>query len=349
MLTTEMVFPGPGKPESLVSRPRELDPVAPGHARIRVEATGVSAAEQAMRRGKYYGQPPFPLVPGYDLVGVVEELGTVDDRAPDDRGSDDRVPVGTRVAALTKTGAWTDQIVLPTAELTPVPDGVGAAEAETLIANGVTALRVLRQIAAPAGATIVVLGATGGVGSILVQLALRAGLRVIGVAGSSHQDHLVSTGAIGLDYRHDDVPRRVRELAPDGVAGVVDHVGGPGLHDSWRMLAPGGQLISLSDAGVLHATYPTAYFMRHYLRLQLWNLLPNRRSAHFFDLWAGKKHTEAFHQALHHDLAELFALLADGTLTATIDSTYPLTDAGAALRRAETGGITGKIILIPQP
>ena len=64
-------------------------------------------------------------------------------------------------------------------------------------------------------------------------------------------------------------------------------------------------------------------------------------------LWAGKKQAETFHAALHRDLAELFALLADGTLTAPIDSTYPLADAGSALRRAETGGVAGKIILIP--
>jgi NADPH:quinone reductase-like Zn-dependent oxidoreductase len=338
MQITEMVFTAAGEPGSLTAVSRELGPVGPGQARVRVEATGVSAAEQAIRRGKYYRQPPFPLVPGYDLVGVVEELGT----------PDDRVPVGTRVAALTGTGAWAEQVVLPTADLTPVPDAIGAAEAETVIANGLTALRVLRRLDPPAGATIVVLGATGGVGSVLVPLALRAGLRVIGVAGASGQERLRSLGAIALDYRTDDVPRRVRELAPEGVAGVVDHVGGPGVADSWRMLAPGGHLVSLSDMGVLHARHPTAHFVRHYLRLQLWNLLPNRRRAHFFDLWAGKRQAETFHAARHRDLAELFDLLADGTLTAPIDSTYRLTDAGTALQRAETGGLTGKIILIPE-
>lgn len=310
----------------------------PGHALVRVEATGVSAAEQAMRRGKYYQQPPFPLVPGYDLVGIVEELG-----APDDR-----IAVGARVAALTKTGGWASQVLLPVADLVPVPEPLAAPEVETVITNGLTALRALRRIDAPAGATIVVLGATGGVGSILVQFALRAGLRVIGIASTAQQERLRRQGVLPVDYRRDSVPERVHELAPHGVAGVVDHIGGPGIADSWRMLAPHGALISLSDAGVLHAAHPTAYFMRHYLRLQMWNLLPNRRRAHFFDLWAGKKNSEAFHRELHRDLAELFGLLADGTLTPPIDSTYALSDACAALRHAENGGITGKIILVPQ-
>jgi NADPH:quinone reductase-like Zn-dependent oxidoreductase len=238
-------------------------------------------------------------------------------------------------------------VAAPAAALTPVPERLGAPEAETVIANGLTALRVLRRLNAPPGATIVVLGAGGGVGSILVQLALHADLRVIGTAGSSQQDRLRTLGVIPVDYRNEDVPRRVRELAPDGVAGVVDHVGGPGIADSWRMLAPGGQLVSLSDMGILHAARPLAHFMRLYLRLQLWNLLPNRRGAHFFDLWSGKRHVEAFHQALHDDLGELFSLLLDGTLTAPIDSTYPLRDAAAALRRAEEGGLAGKIVIIP--
>lgn len=337
MMTTEMTFTAPGEPESLTAATRELGPVEPGRARVRVEATGVSAAEQALRRGKYYAQPPFPLVPGYDLVGIVEELG----------GPDDRLRVGRRVAALTLTGGWAEQVVLPAATLVPVPDSVGAAEAETVIVNGLTALRVLRRIGAPAGATVVVLGASGGVGSILVQLALHAGLRVIGVAGPAQQDRLRALGVVPVDYRTEDVPRRVRELAPGGVAGVVDHVGGPGIADSWRMLAPGGQLVSLSDTGVIHAARPLVRFMRLYLRLQLWNLLPNGRGAHFFDLWSGKRSPETFHQALRDDLAELFALLLDGTLTAPIDSTYPLHDAAAALRRAEDGGLAGKIVIVP--
>src|SRR2546429_6522954 len=91
----EIVLPGIGEPESLRPRTRDLPDPAPRQALVRVEATGVSFAEQQMRRGKYYDQPPFPFVPGYDLVGVVEALGPGDPAGL--RG-------GQRVAALTKTG-----------------------------------------------------------------------------------------------------------------------------------------------------------------------------------------------------------------------------------------------------
>src|SRR5436309_15701382 len=117
MNATEIVLPGAVEPEDLQVSTRELPEPEPDQAVVRVEATGVSFAEQQMRRGKYYDQPPFPFVPGYDLVGVVERLGD---------GADGDLAVGQRVAAMTKTGGWADRVVLDTAELVPVPRG-GAA------------------------------------------------------------------------------------------------------------------------------------------------------------------------------------------------------------------------------
>src|SRR5919197_2612264 len=157
MNATEIVLPAAVEPEQLHIRTRELPEVGPQQAVVRVEATGVSFAEQQMRRGKYYDQPPFPFVPVYDLVGEVEHLG---DRA------NGGVAVGQRVAALTKTGGWADRVVLDAAELVPVPDGVDAAAAETVVVNGVTAWRMLHRSArVQAGQTIVVLGAAGGGGA----------------------------------------------------------------------------------------------------------------------------------------------------------------------------------------
>jgi NADPH:quinone reductase-like Zn-dependent oxidoreductase len=120
------------------------------------------------------------------------------------------------------------RIVLDTDELVPVPAGVDAAAAETVVVNGVTALRMLRIARVEPGQTIVVLGAAGGVGSTLVQLARHAGIRVIGTAGTPAQDRVRALGAIPADYPNEDVPARVRELAPEGVAAVFEHVGGPG-------------------------------------------------------------------------------------------------------------------------
>ena len=116
-------------------------------------ATGVSFGEQGMRRGRYPGQPNFPFVLGYDLVGVVTAVGPEVDPAL----------VGRRVAAVTKTGGWTTHALLDARTLVPVPDGVDAAEAETVVLNGITAWQMLyRKARVRPGQTILVHGANGG-------------------------------------------------------------------------------------------------------------------------------------------------------------------------------------------
>jgi synaptic vesicle membrane protein VAT-1 len=90
----------------------------------------LGVGHEQMRRGKYYDQPPFPFVPGYDLVGVVERSGN---------GAGPRV--GQRVAALTKVGGWADRTVLDSADLVPVPEGLDPVAVETIVVNGITAWR----------------------------------------------------------------------------------------------------------------------------------------------------------------------------------------------------------------
>jgi NADPH:quinone reductase-like Zn-dependent oxidoreductase len=341
--TTEIVLPSVEEPEVLQVRVRDLPAPTAGQALVRVMASGVSFAEQQMRRGKYYDQPPFPFVPGYDLVGVVEALGA-------EEPADARVRVGQRVAALTKTGGWADRVLLDAADLVPLPDDVEPAEAETVVVNGVTAWRMLHRAAkVRRGQVIVVLGANGGVGSTLVQLARHAGIQVIGTASARHHDAVRRLGAIPVD-RRDDVLARVRELAPDGVAAVFDHVGGPGIVNSWRMLARGGSLVCYGTASTRDAPgNPRIPVFKLLARLTVWNLLPNGRLAMFFNLWAGKaRHADRYRAELHEDLGQMFAMLAKGEITAQIAATFPLTEAANALRYAESGGVTGKVVLVPE-
>ncbi|MGW2997655.1 alcohol dehydrogenase catalytic domain-containing protein, partial [Streptomyces sp. NPDC001193] len=211
----EIVLPGKVEPEGLELHRGPVPAPAAGQVVIAMEATGVSFAEQQMRRGRYYDQPPFPFVPGYDLVGTVQAVG-------------DGVPsglLGRRVAALTKTGGWTSHIALDAADAVEVPDGVGAVDAETAVVNGITAWQMLhRKARVRAGQTVLVHGANGGVGSILVQLALAAGAEVIGTASTRHHDGLRALGVTPIDYRSGNVCARVRALAPGGVDAVFDHV-----------------------------------------------------------------------------------------------------------------------------
>jgi NADPH:quinone reductase-like Zn-dependent oxidoreductase len=343
---TEVVLPGKVEPSGLRLVERALPPPAAGQALVRVESTAVSFAESAMRRGRYYGQPPFPFVPGYDLVGIVEATGPGVNPAL----------TGKRVGALTKTGGWATAALLTAADLVEVPEGVSPDEAETLIVNGVTAYQMLHRSAkVQAGQTVLVLGASGGVGTILLQLARHAGARVIGTASPRHHDALRALGVEPVDYRDPDLAAHVRELAPGGVDAVFDHLGGASLTRSYRLLNATGTLVSYSIASKLDDTSPVLPgFLALLAKLAYWNYLPSHRHASFYNVWAGagkpgSANRDAFRNRLRTDLTHLFDLLRDGVLTAQIAARYPLAEVAAAMDLAESSGRTalGKIILKP--
>lgn len=339
VVATEVVLPGVVAPDGLQVRSRVLPAPTAGQALVAVEASGVSFAEQQMRLGKYYDQPPFPFVPGYDLVGTVTAVGP--GVAPS--------LVGSRVAALTKTGGWASAVLLDAADLVLVPAGIDPAEAETVVVNGITAWQMLHRTAkVRAGQTVLVHGANGGVGSTLVQLARHAGVRVIGTAARQHFEAVRALGADPVDYTDSDLPARVRELAPGGVDAVFDHVGGPGIVDSWQLLAPGGTLVSFGSAATKDAPGASRLpVLKLVLRLLAWNLAPNGKHASFFNVWAGRRRRAQFQARLRQDLGQVFTLLSDGTLAAQVAARVPLADVAAAMTLAESRTAVGKVVLIP--
>jgi NADPH2:quinone reductase len=306
-----------------------------------VLATGISFADQAMRRGRYPGQPKFPFVLGYDLVGRVTEVGP---------GVDHRL-VGRRVAAVTKTGAWTTHALLDARRLVLIPDGLDPAEVETVVVNGITAWQMLHHKArVRSGQTVLVHGAAGGVGTTLVQLARHAGVRVIGTAASRQAGRLLALGAEPVDYRDPDLAETVGRLAPGGVDAVFDHLGTSSFRRSLHMLAPGGTLVAYGTGAAAQlgdTDNQIVSFIGMYGRLGVWNLSRKRRAG-FYNFWAGK-HTRPrrFRERLSADLTDVVALLADGTITAQIAARYPLVDATEAMELAESRSVSGKIILEP--
>jgi Alcohol dehydrogenase GroES-like domain len=154
-MLTEIVLPGIVGPEGLNIHQRPVPTPGKGQALVEVLATGVSFAEQQMRRGRYLNQPKFPFVLGYDLVGVVAAVGPQVDESL----------VGRRVAAVVKTGGWATHALVVAGHLVPVPDGLDAAEAETVVLNGITAWQMLKKAKVDSGQTILVHGANGGVGT----------------------------------------------------------------------------------------------------------------------------------------------------------------------------------------
>jgi NADPH:quinone reductase-like Zn-dependent oxidoreductase len=337
MLKTEVVLPGIVEPDGLQVRTSAVPTPSAGQVVIRMEATGVSFAEQQMRRGRYYDQPPFPFVPGYDLVGVIETVGA---------GADARL-AGQRVAVLTKVGGWSTHVVVDAVDVVPVPAGLDPVEAETVVVNGITAWQMLhRKARIMAGQTILVHGANGGVGSTLVQLARLAGVRVIGTASPRHHDRLRALGVTPIDYRA-DVPAAVRTIAPNGVDAVFDHLGGRSVVDSWRLLAPGGTLVSYGSASTRDDTGSKQWpVLKILLRVLVWNALPNRRRAFFYNIWAGRG-TARFRDQLREDLGQVLQAMRAGDLTAQVAGRFPLAQAADAVRTAESGTVAGKVVLVP--
>ena len=225
---------------------------------------------------------------------------------------------------------------------------MSAEAAETVVVNGLTAWRMLHRAAkVRRGQTIVVLGASGGVGSVLVQLARHAGVEVIGTSGPEQLEQVRAMGATVIDHRNEDVHARVRELAPEGVAAVFDHVGGPGINASWGLLAKGGTLVSYGSASTRDVPgNPALPVLKLIAKLQVWNLLPNGRSATFFNLWAGHRRKGKFRAQLRADLTQVFELVRDGVIEPQIAARFPLDQAADALRFAEAGGFNGKVVLL---
>ncbi|SDF88743.1 NADPH2:quinone reductase [Lentzea fradiae] len=340
--TTEIVLPGLVEPAGLQVRTRDLPAPGEGQVVLRMEATGVSFAEQQMRRGKYYDQPPFPFVPGYDLVGTVVAVGPGTDPALRSH----------RFAAVTKTGAWASHLIVDAADLVPVPDGIEPAAAETVLLNGVTAWQMLHRMAAvKRGGTIVVLGANSGVGSLLVQLARHAGIEVIGTASARNHDAVRALGATPVDYRDPHMHAKIRELAPGGVDAVFDHVGGPGYRESWKLLRRGGTLVSYGSAATKdepgNGMLPV---LKLFSRLMLLNVLPNGRSAKFYNVWTGKRfRATTFRARLRDDLTQVFRLVGSGALKPQIAARIALPEAATALELAESRTVVGKVVIVPQP
>ncbi|MEB3372378.1 medium chain dehydrogenase/reductase family protein [Saccharopolyspora mangrovi] len=331
MSGSEVVLTGLGEVTVRRAQPPEAPPRG---VVVRTEAAGVAFAEVQMRRGRYPAQPAFPFVPGYDLVGEIVAAGP---------GSTWKT--GQRVAAMPRTGAWAEHVALHDRDLVEVPDSVDAAEAVSLVLNGVTARQLLRAANVRTGHSILVHGIGGGVGALLAQLAVADGIRVIGTASGHRHADLADIGAELIDHRAQDVAAEVTELAPGGVDAVFDPLGPSSLPTSWRLLAPGGTLVSYGSSTTLHESGP---WWRPYLGIarQLANWEVRRLLGR-----TGGRRTRLYYvradQRSRADLSALLRMVASGRLRPLIAARMPLEEAERALDLHLSGKKTGRIVLIP--
>ncbi|MBE1877666.1 zinc-binding dehydrogenase [Myceligenerans pegani] len=313
-----------GDPSVLRPRTDPLPLPGPGQALVRVLASGVARADALMRSGRYPRGPRPPFVPGWDVAGHVEDVG----------GGVPAEWLGRRVVALVPAGGYTSHAVVPAERLVPVPDGTDLHAAACLPLNYVTAYQLLHRVAdVGPGDRVLVRGASGGVGTALLDLAARAGAVVFGSASARGRDVVRSFGAEFVD----DASADLRGIAPDV---VLDSIGGDGLTRSLRALSDGGVLVSF---GFL-AGLDRPALLRQAARVLGWSALPNGRRVRTYRLSAAVRRAPG---QVRDDLATLVGHLAAGELRTLVAGALPLDRAADAHRALEDRAVRGKLLLTP--
>lgn len=335
----EMYIPRSGDARVFQVKERKLDPPAAGEVRVAIEAAGVAYADIVVRRG-LYERAKLPITPGYDLVGRITALG------PNVPG----LTVGQRVAGITVFGSYATQRNVDARWLVPAPERVAAPRLVAAVLNGVTAWQMLHRIAAPEpGEWVLVHGAAGGVGSILVDLARRHGALVVGTASSAKLQALEERGAVPLDHTKVDVAGRAREVSSGGVVAAFDHLGG--AHLRRRSIA------ALRECGVavFYGGYDVTRNGKVHLLAGVQLLAGTLSSYRLMDrsqgvvgylapVWRDLR-TEAYRR----DLASVLDAVARDEISPLVGATFPLFEAASAHRALETRSVAGKIVLEMAP
>ena len=337
-----------GGPEVLQVVEEEDPRPRPGEVRVRVLAAGVSFTDALIRAGTYLGGPKPPFTPGYELVGVVEELGP----------GCTRLDVGDRVGALTVWGADAERVCVPEKYAVEVPEDLDPAEIVSLVFPYMTAYQMLHRTArAQPGETVLVHGAAGRVGTAALELGAVAGLRMFGTCSARDRATVEALGAVAIDYRNEDFVERVRELTDGwGVDVVLDGIGGMVSLRSFRVLRvgdqvkgyPGGRLITMGN-------YNTMVQGRRSWRgwlewwpataiVWLWGTLSPRRRVMGYRVQKLRiPHQDWFRE----DLLALLGLLREGRIHPVVAERLPLADARRAHELLESSAARGKLVLVP--
>jgi NADPH2:quinone reductase len=311
----------------------------PGEVRVRVLAAGVSFTDTQLRAGTYIGGPRPPFTPGYELVGVVEELGP----------GCSRVQVGDRVGALTVWGANAEQACIPERYAVDVPADLDPAEVVSLIFPYMTAYQLLHRVAqVRIRESVLVHGAAGRVGVALLELGGVAGLRMYGTASARDCTTVERLGAVAIDYRRADFAERLRELTGEGVDVALDGIGGMVSLRSFRVLRPGGRLVVFGRydtiAGGLKNWPAVLEWYLATVGVALWGLVAPRRKVRGYRVQKLRiRHQDWFRS----DFEVLTRLLRSGAIHPVVARRLPFTEVRRAHELlAETANV-GKIVLVP--
>ncbi|GAA2456647.1 NADP-dependent oxidoreductase [Streptomyces pulveraceus] len=297
------VFTRNGGPEVEALIDQDVPVPGPGELLVAVRAAGVNPVDWKLRAG--YLRPgsaprPFPTVFGSEAAGVVEGIG------PDVEG----FAIGDEVFGNPLTGGYAEHTLLPVAVTAHRPAGLSFTDAAVLPVAAATAYDGIRQLGLAPGATLLITGAGGGVGTAAVQLARHGGVHVIGAASAAKKEFVESLGAVHVESGP-GIADRVRAAAPDGVDAVFDLVGGDTLRAAATLLGDPAALISAGGKPLAEELGGAA--------------VERARTAAVLD--------------------EVANLVVTGALRTHVNRTFPLDAAADALRVVEDGHTLGKIVI----
>ena len=343
-----------GGPEVLRVVEEDAPHPAPGEVGVRVLAAGVSFTDSQLRAGTYIpGGPKPPFTPGYELVGVVEELGP----------GCTRLREGDRIGALTVWGADAERVCVPEAGAVAVPEDLDPAEVLSLVFTYMTAYQVLHRTAmAKSGETVLVHGAAGRVGTAVLELGALAALRLFGTCSGGDRAVVEGLGAVAIDYRNEDFLARVRELTGgEGVDVVLDSLGGPISLRSFRALRPGGRLVVYGRYATLsqgRKNWPAVIeWYAAVASVWLWAKLSPRRQALKYQVQRFRDVAQQrdgavggeprYPEWFREDFGALLELLRADKIHPVVAERLPLTEARRAHELLESSASKGKLVLVP--
>jgi NADPH:quinone reductase-like Zn-dependent oxidoreductase len=344
MRHTRIVVTRYGGPDVITVIEEDVPVPRAGEARVKVSAAGVGLPDILAREGVHPETPRVPYTPGWDLVGTVDRVGAgVTGFGP-----------GQTVAAMPIHGCYAQFVCLPQRKLVPVPAGLDAAEAVAVVLNYITAYQMLHRSAkARPGQRMLVHGASGGVGTAMLQLAKLAGVEMYGTCSAAGAAVVRELGGVPIDYRHADFVSEIRRLTGEGVDAVFDGIGGDHLWRSRDALRPGGRVVTYGfQAKMRGGRMASGGQGRHPIResaelgrfiVRNW-FKPGRKSMVPYSIqWLMRLRPAWF----RHDLLTLLDLLEQGRIRPLIAQRLPLEAARRAHEMLGEGGVLGKIVLLP--
>jgi NADPH:quinone reductase-like Zn-dependent oxidoreductase len=308
-----------------------------GEIVIKVACFGLNFADVVARRGLYPEAPKNPAVLGYDVGGVITEIGE----------GVEEFHLGQRVTALTRFGGYAEYAATQAMGVAVIPDAMDFATATALATQGCTAYYcAFESVVLHKGDRVLIHAAAGGVGGMLVQMAKNKGCIVYGTASSAKMDYLQQIGVdVPIDYTKEDFSSIIKKHAPTGAIDVVfDSLGGRTFKNSYKLLAPSGRLVSFGAAEQISGNNKLkaiAVLIKFGIFSPIQLLMSSKAIIGVNMLQIANNRQDIF----KHSLNEVVRMVGEGILIPKIDKVYSYKDIAEAHDYLESRKSVGKVVV----